>query len=62
MKVTLVAPNDALNDPRAMVSRHYLERAGHEVSVVLPTPGVDLDGVYRAAGPRPGLVSRLARR
>ncbi|MGA7227134.1 MAG: glycosyltransferase, partial [Acidimicrobiia bacterium] len=62
MKVTLVAPNDALNDPRAMVSRHYLERAGHEVSVVLPTPGVDLDGVYRAARPRPGLVSRLARR
>ncbi|MGA7096973.1 MAG: glycosyltransferase, partial [Acidimicrobiia bacterium] len=32
------------------------------VALVLPKPGVNLDGVYRALEPRPGLATRLARR
>lgn len=59
MKVTLLAPNDALNDPRALVSRHLLTRAGHDVTLVLPTSGETLDGVVRAPGSSPSLVQRI---
>lgn len=52
MNVCLVAPNDALSDPRARVMRHLLREAGHEVHLVLPREGPELPGVTRARIPR----------
>lgn len=62
MQICLVAPNDALNDPRARVSRHLLERAGHEVTLVLPGDGTDEPGLVRASPSSPGVVNRILRR
>ena len=59
MQICLVAPNDALNDPRARVTRHLLEKAGHEVTVVIPDVGVDGPGVVRASVKPTGVIRRL---
>ncbi len=61
MKICLVAPNDAVADPRARVMRHVLERAGHDVSVVIPRPGPPEDGVIRTTvgATRPSRLRRL---
>jgi hypothetical protein len=58
-----VAPNDALDDPRARVSLHLLRRAGHEVTVVVPKEGPGTEGVVRARvkTPRPGAIRRILR-
>ncbi len=54
MKVCLVAPNHALDDPRARVTRYLLRRAGHEVTLVLPGNGSSEDGVmFVDVGRRP---------
>lgn len=61
MKVCLVAPNDGLNDPRARVTRYLLQRAGHDVTLVLPGTGSSGDGVvFVEVGRRPsGRLRRL---
>lgn len=51
MHVCLVAPNDALNDPRARVMRFALERAGHRVTIVLPGAGISTDDVRFVTAP-----------
>ena len=61
MHICLVAPNDALADPRARVSRYLLERAGHEVTVLLPRPGPAEPGVVRVV-PRGNITARVLRR
>jgi Glycosyl transferases group 1 len=61
MHICLVAPNDALADPRARVSRYLLERAGHEVTVVLPHPGPAEPGVVRVVT-RGSVTARVLRR
>lgn len=54
MHVCLVAPNDALNDPRARVMRFVLERAGHQVTTVLPGSAPSTPGLtYVATPPAP---------
>ena len=53
MHICLVAPNDALNDPRARVMRHTLERAGHTVTTVLPGKGPGAEGIIPVATPPP---------
>lgn len=47
VRICLLAPNDALTDPRAKVARHLFARAGHEVVVVLPREGPPEAGVIR---------------
>lgn len=59
MLICLVAPNDALNDPRARVSRHLLERAGHQVTLVVPVEGHEESGVVRATTKPAGVIRRL---
>ncbi len=59
MRICLVAPNDALADPRARVTRHVLERAGHVVTTVIPVRGPDAPGVIRVAIEWPGLWARI---
>ena len=51
--ICLVAPNDALKDPRARVSLYLLERAGHRVSVVVPEPKAGPDSLARRLLRRP---------
>lgn len=61
MHVCLVAPNDALNDPRARVMRFVLERAGHQVTTVLPGTGSGADGVRYVETPPPAPKRRWRR-
>lgn len=58
MLICLVAPNDALSDPRARVSRYLLEKAGHQVRVVVPEKGAKPTFVQRLRDGRPGRVDR----
>ncbi|HEY6629725.1 MAG TPA: glycosyltransferase [Acidimicrobiia bacterium] len=59
MRICLVAPNDALYDPRARVSRYVLEGAGHEVILVMPGFGPNERGVIQVDVGRQGLIRRL---
>ncbi len=60
VRICLVAPNDALYDPRARVSRFVLERAGHEVTLVMPGSGPNERGVVQVDAGRPSLFRRLS--
>jgi hypothetical protein len=62
VQICLVAPNDALNDPRVRVSVHLLEKAGHDVTLVVPRAGADHPGVIRATTKPPGRLRRLVGR
>jgi Glycosyl transferases group 1 len=57
--ICLVAPNDALADPRARVTRNVLERAGHRVTTVLPVEGPDAPDVIRVRAGSRSLWSRV---
>ncbi|MGH8915151.1 MAG: glycosyltransferase family protein [Acidimicrobiia bacterium] len=58
MLICLVAPNDADNDPRARVSRYLLEKAGHQVTTVVPVPDARPTFVQRLRDGRPRKVDR----
>lgn len=60
--ICLIAPNDGIADPRTRPTRFLLEKAGHEVVMVLPVAGPDVPGTMRVSLPRPGLGDRLLRR
>ncbi|HEX6946842.1 MAG TPA: glycosyltransferase [Acidimicrobiia bacterium] len=62
MHVCLVAPNNALEDPRARVMRFVLERAGHRVTTVLPGRGPSTDSVIQVATPPPPKKGLFRRR
>lgn len=62
MHICLIAANDGLADPRARVTRHVLERAGHRVSVVTAGPTRSDAYAIGIQRPSPTLGSRLARR
>ncbi len=59
MHICLVAPNDALTDPRARVTRYLLGKAGHTVDTVLPVAGPVLPGVTRVKVDGVGLWDRI---
>lgn len=51
MHICLVAPNDALADPRARVLRFVLERAGHQVTLVMPGKDASTSEVIQVSTP-----------
>ena len=59
MHICIIGANDALEDPRALVSRHVLEQAGHKVTLVTAGPNTGHANVISVRRPRRSLLSRV---